>query len=132
MEELLRLDGSFIGIGRTAATTRSWTGARSRTGEKAYLSWASANRDEAEFPNPNAFDAERPRNRHVAFGAGPHRCAGSNLARLNLRVAIEELVARLDDMRLQVPASEIRWHTGFSRTPLSVPITFTAWPPRRS
>jgi cytochrome P450 len=132
VEELLRLDGSFIGIGRTARNDTELNGCPVATGEKAYLSWASANRDDAEFANPNDFDAERRRNRHVAFGAGPHRCAGSNLARLNLRVAIEELVARLDNMKLQIPSSEIRWHTGFSRTPLSVPITFTARPPHRS
>ena len=94
--------------------------------EKVYMSWASADRDEAEFDNPDEFDPFRSSNRHLAFGAGPHRCAGSNLARLNLRVAFEELVRRLDDLQLQVPTSAIGWHTGFSRTPLSVPITFTA------
>jgi cytochrome P450 len=131
VEELLRLDGSFIGIGRTARHDTELDACPVATGEKVYLSWASANRDEAEFANANEFDPARPRNRHLAFGAGPHRCAGSNLARLNLRVAIEELISRLDDIKLQVPASEIGWHTGFSRTPLSVPITFSPRPVRR-
>ncbi|HXY94604.1 MAG TPA: cytochrome P450 [Acidimicrobiia bacterium] len=126
VEELLRLDGSFIGIGRTARHETELDGCPVHAGEKVYLSWASANRDETEFPHPNEFDPLRPRNRHLAFGAGPHRCAGSNLARLNLRVAIEEIVRRLADLELQIPASEIGWHTGFSRTPLRVPISFTA------
>jgi len=129
VEELLRLEGSFIGIGRTARHETELNGCPVHAGEKVYLSWASANRDETEFALPDEFDPQRLSNRHLAFGAGPHRCAGSNLARLNLRVAFEELVRRLDDLRLQVPASEISWHTGFSRTPLEVPISFTA--PRR-
>ena len=126
VEELLRLEGSFIGIGRTARHETELNGCPVAAGEKVYMSWASADRDEAEFDNPDEFDPFRSSNRHLAFGAGPHRCAGSNLARLNLRVAFEELVRRLDDLQLQVPTSAIGWHTGFSRTPLSVPITFTA------
>ena len=50
-------------------------------------------------PDPDEFDLDRERNRHLAFGAGPHRCVGSNLARMNLRVALEELLRRLDDIR---------------------------------
>ena len=69
--------------------------------------WASANRDEGEFACPADFDLDRASNRHLAFGAGPHRCAGSNLARLNLRVALEELVRRLDDL---APAGRGRAH----------------------
>jgi cytochrome P450 len=124
VEELLRLDSSFIGIGRTARHDTKLDGCPVQAGEKLYLSWASANRDEEEFADPDRFDPERPRNRHVAFGAGPHRCAGSHLARLNLRVALTELVQRLEDVRLQIPAAEVPWHTGFNRTPLSVPIRF--------
>jgi len=125
VEELLRLDGSFIGIGRTARHQTDLGGCPVKEGEKAYLSWASANRDDAEFTDPDRFNPRRPRNRHLAFGAGPHRCAGSHLARLNLRVAVTELVQRLQKVTLQVPASDIPWHTGFNRTPMSVPITFT-------
>jgi cytochrome P450 len=132
VEELLRLDGSFIGIGRTARHETRLDGCPVQPGEKVYLSWASANRDAAEFDHPDQFDAERPRNRHVAFGAGPHRCAGSHLARLNLKVAVAELVDRLHDIRLQVSPSEIPWHAGFNRTPLHVPITFRPGPRKGS
>jgi cytochrome P450 len=124
VEELLRLEGSFIGIGRTATHETELGGCPVAAGGKAYLSWASANRDEAEFEHPHDFDLDRVRNRHIAFGAGPHRCAGSNLARLNLRVAVHELTQRLHDVKLTIPTSEVPWHTGFARAPLRVPISF--------
>jgi cytochrome P450 len=86
--------------------------------------WASANRDAGEFDAPDTFDPGRERNRHIAFGAGPHRCVGSNLARMNLRVAIEEVVGRMTDFKLK-PGADIDFHSTFNRAPLSVPITFT-------
>jgi cytochrome P450 len=131
VEELLRLDGSFICIGRTARHDTEIDGHQVKAGERVLMYWASANRDEAEFTAPDAFDAGRERNRHIAFGAGPHRCVGSNLARMNLRVALGELVRRLGDVRLQ-PGANIDFHSTFNRAPLSVPITFSpSSPPRR-
>jgi cytochrome P450 len=126
VEELLRLDTSFPGIGRTVRHDTELAGQPMAAGDKVYVSWASANRDPAEFDEPEAFRIDRASNRHLAFGAGPHRCAGSNLARLNLRVAIAELVTRLADLRLAVPADEIEYHAAFNRRPLRVPVTFTA------
>jgi cytochrome P450 len=124
VEELLRLDGSFICIGRTARHDTAIDGHQVSEGERVIVYWASANRDEAEFPDPDAFDLDRARNRHVAFGAGPHRCVGSNLARMNLRIAFDEIVRRLTDVRLR-PGADIGYHSTFNRAPLSVPITFT-------
>jgi cytochrome P450 len=125
VEELLRLEGPFIAIGRTARHDAGIGGHSITKGEKVLISWASANRDEAEFPNPDAFDLSRPSNRHIAFGAGPHRCAGSNLARMNLRIALVELVQRLHDIRLRARVEDIPFHSAFNRSPLSLPITFT-------
>ncbi|MCL2584743.1 MAG: cytochrome P450 [Streptosporangiales bacterium] len=127
VEELLRLDGSFVCIGRTARHDTEIGGRAVAEGERALLYWASANRDEAEFDRPDEFDPGRERNRHLAFGAGPHKCVGSNLARMNLRVALEEIARRLHDVKLQ-PGAEIGWHSSFNRAPLSVPITFTPGP----
>jgi cytochrome P450 len=124
VEELLRLDGSFISIGRTARHDTELGGRAVKAGERVMIYWASANRDEDEFEHPDAFDPDRLANRHIAFGAGPHRCAGSNLARMNLRIAFEELTQRLTDVRLQ-PGAEIRYHSAMNRAPVSVPITFT-------
>jgi cytochrome P450 len=130
VEELLRLDGSFVCIGRTARHDAEIAGHQVKEGERVIMYWASANRDEAEFPVPDDFDLDRERNRHIAFGAGPHRCIGSNLARMNLRVAIAELVRRLDDVKL-APGADVHFHTLFNRSPLSVPITFTPGPRER-
>jgi len=127
VEELLRLDGSFICIGRTARHDTELGGRPVKAGERVMIYWASANRDEDEFDDPDTFDLERDANRHIAFGAGPHRCAGSNLARMNLRIAFEEVVRRLTDVRLQ-PGAEIHYHSAMNRAPVSVPITFTPGP----
>ncbi len=125
VEELLRLDPPFVFIARTATRDTEIGGCPVAEGEKVLISWVSANRDEAEFPDPDAFHPDRESNRHIAFGAGPHRCAGSNLARMNLRIAVGELVDRLDDLRLDEAAGPIAFHSHFSRTPDAVPITFT-------
>jgi cytochrome P450 len=128
VEELLRLEGSFICIGRTARHDGEVGGQLIRQGEKVVIYWASANRDEDEFEDAHSFNLERTKNRHLAFGAGPHRCAGSNLARLNLRVAVGELVQRLADVELLEPAESLPFHSAFNRSPLSVPIRFTPGP----
>jgi cytochrome P450 len=125
IQELLRLDPSFVSVARTAVRDADLGGQAVKKGDKVLIHWASANRDGAEFEDPDAFDIDRERNRHLSFGAGPHRCAGSNLARMNLRIALEELLGRLDDLRL-ADGARIRYHAGLTRSPLSVPITFSA------
>jgi cytochrome P450 len=124
VEELLRLDTSFVSVGRTAVCDAEVAGRSIRAGDKVLIHWASANRDAGEFTDPDRFDLDRARNRHFAFGAGPHRCAGSNLARLNVRIAVEELLARLDRIAL-ADSADIHYHPGLTRSPLSLPITFT-------
>jgi cytochrome P450 len=124
VHELLRLDPPFVSVGRTAVRDAELGGHPIARGDKVLIHWASANRDGGEFGDPDRFDLGRERNRHLSFGAGPHRCAGSNLARMNLRIALEELLRRLDDIRRQNGA-EIRYHAGLTRSPLRLPITFT-------
>lgn len=126
--ELLRLDPSFVSVGRTAVRDAELAGHPiSGAGDKVLIHWASANRDAREFPDPDRFEPARERNRHLSFGAGPHRCVGSNLARMNMRIALEELLGRLDAIRL-AEGADIRYHAGLTRSPLSVPITFTPRP----
>jgi cytochrome P450 len=125
VEELLRLEPPFIAIARTATRDTEIGGRAIAAGDKVLVYWASANRDAAEFPCPADVDLGRTSNRHLSFGAGPHRCAGSNLARMNLRVAVEEVVRRLHDLRLQEGAEPIPFHSALNRAPLTVPITFT-------
>ena len=66
---------------------------------------------------------DRKLNRHVAFGAGIHRCAGSNLARMELRVAIEEWLARIPEFEISDPAA-VTWAGGQVRGPRTVPVRF--------
>jgi cytochrome P450 len=124
VEELLRLDPPFVAVARVATCDTEIGGQPVAEGDRILVYWASANRDEAEFPCPHVFDLDRESNRHLSFGAGPHRCAGSNLARMNLRIALEELLDRLDDVRL-ADGADIRFHMVLNRSPHEVPITFT-------
>jgi cytochrome P450 len=128
VEELLRLDSSLVLMARTATRDAEVGGRTVKNGDKVVISWVSANRDEAEFACPAAFDLQRTSNRHITFGAGPHRCAGSNLARQNLRVALGELLRRLDDIRLQEGAEPVRLHSAITRAPLALPIMFKPGP----
>lgn len=123
VEELLRLDSPFVSVGRTAVQDTELGGCPIPSGDKMLIHWASANRDAGEFQDPDRFDPNRPRNRHFAFGAGPHRCAGSNVARLNLRVALEEIVRRMDRITI-ADGAQISYHAGLTRSPLELPISF--------
>lgn len=128
VEELLRLDPPFIAVARTATRDTTIAGQDVKAGEKVIVYWLSANRDEDQFPGADVFDLDRHSNRHLAFGAGPHRCAGSNVARMNLRIALEEITTRLRDLRLQ-PGADVDYHSTFTRAPLAVPIRFTPGSP---
>ncbi|SHM65031.1 cytochrome P450 [Cryptosporangium aurantiacum] len=124
VEELLRLEGPFVSVGRTAVAEAELAGEKVAEGDKVLIHWASANRDAAEFPEPDEFRLDREHNRHLAFGIGPHRCTGANLARMNIRIALEELLRRIDTITLK-DESAIHYHAGLTRSPLSLPITFT-------
>ncbi len=90
------------------------------------LAWtASANRDAAQFPDPNRFTIEREPNRHLAFGHGIHFCVGAPLARLEARIALPMLLQQLKDMR-RVEGFPITVHTGIVFVIRSLPITFQA------
>lgn len=95
IEEFLRLYTPYRGFCRTARQPVTIGGREIAPEEPIALVYASANRDETVFENPDQFILNRPNIReHVAFGVGAHRCAGSALARLELRVMMEELLAR--------------------------------------
>ena len=85
--------------------------------------WASANRDEAVFGDPDAFDPERNRDRNLLYGAGIHVCPGAPLARLELRLIVEALLQRTRAIRLSPDKPAVRAHypsSGFSALPLRV------------
>ncbi len=85
------------------------------------LGFPAANRDPAVFPDADRFIIDRLENRHIAFGLGIHRCAGSNLARMELRVALETFIARYPRFELLDP-EDVTWSQGQVRGPRRVPI----------
>jgi len=101
VEELLRWVTPIANMNRTATRDAELRGQKIRAGDKLLLLYGSANRDERVFTDPDRLDVARDPNDHVAFGGyGAHFCLGSSLARLELRVMFEELLARLPDMEI--------------------------------
>jgi cytochrome P450 len=123
IEEFLRLYTPYRGFARTAVCPIERGGRRIEPGEPIALVYASANRDEKKFPRGDEFILGRENiMEHIAFGRGAHGCPGAPLARLELRLALEELLARTKSFAL---AGEIK-PTRFPEIgALSVPMTFT-------
>ncbi|MFD1912172.1 cytochrome P450 [Halodurantibacterium flavum] len=122
LEELLRLYTPYRGFARTARHDMEIGGRKIMKDEPIALAFTAANRDPAAFDDPDAFRLDRRSDRkHVAFGRGPHQCAGAPLARLMLRVTLEELVARTDGWDIAGPIPMTTWP---EYGPLSVPVTF--------
>ena len=126
VEETLRYWGPVDFIGRRIAREDVEVGGTViPTGEQATVSLASANRDPARFANPDVFDITRAdANRHVAFGKGIHVCLGAPLARVEGQVAFSTLFRRFPELRLAVPAEEVRWGGSFLRGFARLPVLF--------
>jgi cytochrome P450 len=126
VEETLRYWGPVDFIGRRIAKEDvELSGTVIPTGEQATVSLASANRDPERFVNPDAFDITRAdANRHVAFGKGIHVCLGAPLARVEGQVAFSTLFRRFPQLRLAVPAEELRWGSSFLRGFARLPVLF--------
>lgn len=90
IEEMLRWETPVAGVPRLVKQDIELAGQSLKAGEMVLVLLGAANIDPAEFTAPDEVDFDRKRNRHTAFGAGPHRCLGSHLARMELRVALEE------------------------------------------
>jgi cytochrome P450 family 142 subfamily A polypeptide 1 len=102
VEEMLRWVSPIKNMNRTATRDVELRGQQVRRGDRLLLLYHSANRDERAFEEPDRFDVERSPNPHVAFGGyGTHHCLGASLARLELRVAFEELLRRLPDLEIE-------------------------------
>jgi cytochrome P450 len=101
VEELLRYDGSVKSGGRICKKTTSLGGVEIKAGTPILMSHMAANRDPKRFPHPDVFDMDRPRiKEHLAFGRGAHTCIGAPLARREVVVSIERLLARMGNIRL--------------------------------
>jgi len=121
VEELLRAY-SPVTMARVVAADVEFGGCPMRAGDKVLMNFPAANRDPAVFEHPDTVVFDRAHNRHVAFGAGIHRCAGSNLARMELRVALEEWLRRIPVFRLGT--DEVTWAGGQVRGPRRLPVVF--------
>jgi cytochrome P450 len=86
-------------------------GSQIAEGQLVMLSLGASNLDDGEFASAHTADFERDRNRHLAFGAGPHRCLGSHLARMELSVALEELHSRIGEYQIK-PGETPRFSPG--------------------
>jgi hypothetical protein len=120
IEELLRAY-SPVTMARLVAKDTELNGCTFKTGQMVMLSFPAANRDPEVFPDADRVVIDRKENRHAAFGLGIHRCIGSNLARMELTVAVEELLKRIPEFSL---AGEVTWAEGSVRGPRRLPIRF--------
>jgi len=112
VEELLRFDGPVVTLPRVATQEVELAGQVIPADSHVAVAIAAANRDPAEHPNPDSIDFGR-RERHLAFGGGPHSCLGAHLARLEMRVALEEWHRRIPDYQLAADAStRVSWPAG--------------------
>ena len=118
IEELLRFYAP-VTMARTATTDTEVAGCPISSGDRVLLSFPAANRDDAHFADADRFVIDRAENRHLAFGVGIHRCAGSDLARMELRVALEEWMAAIPEFELEDPGA-VTWAGGQVRGPRSV------------
>ena len=108
-------------VARTAVIDTSINGQPVKAGDRILVPFPSANRDDSHFPDPDAVILDRSPNRHLAFGVGIHRCLGSGLARMELRVALEELVKAIRSLSL-ADEEAVQWKAGPVRGAGSVPI----------
>jgi cytochrome P450 len=122
VEELLRAY-SPVTMARVVTTDTEFGGCPMREGDKVLMNFPAANRDPYVFDRPDEVVLDRTVNRHVAFGSGIHRCAGSNLARMELKVALEEWLGRIPSFHL-AEGAEVAWAGGQVRGPRVLPVEF--------
>jgi cytochrome P450 len=118
VEEFLRAYAP-VTMARLVAEDHDFHGCQMKADEWVLLPFPAANRDPAVFDRAGEFVIDREANRHAAFGLGIHRCLGSNLARLELRIAIERFIARFPVFE---PAGDTRWSVGQIRGPRELPL----------
>jgi len=122
IEELLRFEAPIQTLMRTANEDVEARGTTIPKGAHVSLIWASANRDERRWPDPDRIDITRQPQRHVAFGEGIHHCIGAPLARLEARIAFEELFRRIPSYTVSGPIRRIQ--TATDRGLESLPVAF--------
>src|SRR5436853_7846469 len=108
-------------MGREVMKDTVISGCPVKAGNMVLLSFPAANRDPEMFPDADKVIIDRKENRHAAFGLGIHRCVGSNLARMEMTVAVEEFLKRIPGFQL---AGSVTWSEGSVRGPRKLPLKF--------
>ena len=122
VEELLRYYAP-VTMARNAAEDVEYGGVTFKKGDKILMNFPGANHDPDHFEDAHEVQLDRQRNRHVAFGIGIHRCAGSNLARMEMEVALKIWFERIPEFTLSDPDA-VTWAGGQVRGPRICPVTF--------
>jgi len=125
VEEMLRWVSPVKTMARTVTSDLEFFGAPLRAGQQVILLYEAANFDDTHFPDPHRFDISRSPNDHLAFGVGSHFCLGASLARLEIRILVEQLLARLPDIQLSDGAVLPRRPNSFASGVEHVPVRFT-------
>lgn len=126
IEEIVRYIPPQPGVARNTTEKCEFAGEEFDEGDRLLLLWPAANRDPEEFPNPDELVFDRQPNRHLGFGSGIHRCLGAHVARLELKVFLQEFLTRVP--RYQVSDDdEAVWHTGNTWGVKKLPVVFEEW-----
>jgi cytochrome P450 len=125
VEETLRLRPPFFGFFRRTTRPVSVGATAIPSGTDVYVGWAAANRDMKAFEDPTHFRLDRGSNRHLSFGFGIHTCPGAAMARMELRVLLQELFRRVPDMQVTVDKPKYHFGGGDYCYMESLPVTFT-------
>ena len=127
VEEVLRLQPPVHGLFRTAMVDTVLGGTPIPAGAQICILYASANDDEAKFAEPRKLDWQRPNlGAHLTFGSGIHRCIGVALARMEIKLAAQEMIRRLKDIRLAIPVEELTYLSTLATHTLErLPLTFS-------
>ncbi len=125
IEESLRIETPLLNITRLATRDTEVSGVAIPAGSTVMLMLAAANRDETRYPEPDRYDISRENTKpHVSFGHGPHACLGTHLARMEMRVALELLLDRLPNLRLDPAGDDPHIRGQVFRSPTSLPVLF--------
>lgn len=123
VEEMLRWETPTIYFRRTTMADTEINGQQIRQGQRVVMCYASANRDEDEFVNPDTFDISRKPNNHLSFGHGRHFCLGANLARAEIRILFEQIIQR--QLRLELRGEIKRALSNFQNRIKKMPVSIS-------
>ena len=125
LEEFLRYFSPTQALARTVIKDAEFHGCPVSVGDRALLAWSSANRDEHQFENPDEIDIHRWPNRHLAFGVGIHRCAGSHFGKRMAKEMLKQVLERMPDYEVDLSGLRRYPRQGVNKGWQRIPATFT-------